>query len=65
MPYLSHVQINIYNILGKEIVSVLDRYVNAGYQEIRYNALNLTSGIYFYSMIYEDKQITKKFILVK
>ena len=65
MPYISHVKLNVYNILGEKLVTIFDGNVSTGYKKIRYDASNLSSGIYFYSLNYEDKQITKKFILVK
>lgn len=59
------IKLNIYNILG---VKVYEReYDVNNYITVKVNTdlLNLSSGTYFYSVIYENKQITRKFLLIK
>ncbi|MEJ2627483.1 MAG: endo-1,4-beta-xylanase [bacterium] len=42
------VKIKIYNMLGKEITTLLNEFEPAGYHEIVWDADNMSSGVYFY-----------------
>jgi hypothetical protein len=51
LQYPSLVTIKIYNILGQEIATLLDRgEMDDGEQEIEFNASSLPSGVYFYHL---------------
>jgi Arylsulfotransferase (ASST)/Bacterial Ig-like domain/Secretion system C-terminal sorting domain/Kre9/KNH-like N-terminal Ig-like domain len=50
IPNDSHVKIVIYNMIGQEIETVVNTFKNAGSYKINWNAGNLASGIYFYSI---------------
>ena len=43
-----HVKLCIYDILGREITTLVNEYQKPGYYEINWNASNLPSGIYIY-----------------
>lgn len=59
------VSIKIYDILGKEVITLVNSNLKAGQYEIKYNASNLTSGIYLYKIIAGGFTDVKKMILVK
>lgn len=59
------VSIEIYNVLGKEISTLIHRELNAGNHSYRFAASGLPSGIYFYKIIYQDKSETKSMLLLK
>jgi len=65
IPYNSNVSLKIYDLLGREVESLLSEYKNAGTYEITFNALNLASGIYFYRITTDKNSDTKKLILLK
>ncbi len=65
VPSNSNVSIKIYNSLGKEVMTVVNKYHTVGNYEETVNMNNLSSGIYFYTMIAGDYRDTKKMILVK
>ncbi len=65
LPTAAHVSLNIYNIYGEEIVSLLDGYQNAGLKIIEFNANNLSSGIYYYRMTTKYFTETKKMVFLK
>lgn len=44
------VKIVLYNILGKEVMTVVNKYQAAGNYQINFDASNLSSGVYFYKM---------------
>jgi hypothetical protein len=50
IPESGHVTLKIYNVLGEEVSVLSDRKMNAGMNEITFNAENLSSGIYFYRL---------------
>jgi hypothetical protein len=60
------VKINIYDVNGKLIESFLNTSKPAGIHQILFEANNISSGIYFYSLTVDDIRIdTKKLILMK
>ncbi|MCK9280191.1 MAG: aryl-sulfate sulfotransferase [Melioribacteraceae bacterium] len=65
LPKASYVTVSVYNILGKEIATLVEGEKSAGYYQVTWNAENLPSGIYFYTFKAGNKIATKKMILVK
>jgi hypothetical protein len=67
LPELSfHVALTIYNILGQKmstIVNIPDQA--AGHYEVRWDAANHPSGVYFYKLESEKFSETKKFVILK
>jgi hypothetical protein len=62
----SLITLRIYDISGKEIATLVDGYKPAGEYKTIFNAVNLSSGIYFYSLSADNKLIdTKKLITIK
>ena len=61
----SNVCIKVYDVLGKEITTILNEVKDAGKYSIRFNAANLTSGVYFYRMQIEEFIQTKQMIVLK
>ncbi len=70
-PVSSWQTIKVYDILGKEIATLVDEFKEAGRYEIEFNTLetsrgvSLPSGIYFYKLQVGDFTETKKMILVR
>jgi hypothetical protein len=60
-----NVEITLYDILGKEIKTLVDSYHNAGAYEFLLNSEGLSSGTYFYKMQSGNFINVKKFMLVK
>jgi hypothetical protein len=65
VPKISNVKIAVYDITGREIATIVDEQMNAGYYSIQWNASNIASGIYFYKLQTEDFVSVKKMILLK
>ncbi|MCK5134216.1 MAG: cellulase family glycosylhydrolase [Bacteroidales bacterium] len=61
----SHVELSIYDINGRLIKNLINRKYPAGSYEIKFNAKNLSSGIYFYSIKMGEYHSVKKMILVQ
>lgn len=65
IPKESFVTIKIYDVLGREVSTLVNEQKSAGYYNIEFNANNLASGIYFYRIQAGDFVRTKKLILLK
>jgi len=65
----SRVQLKIYDISGREIETLVDGTIDPGNYVYRYDASNLASGVYYYSMNIVTNEgnhrLTKKMILLK
>jgi hypothetical protein len=59
------VALTVYNLLGKEIATLLDEELTAGEHEVKFDATELPSGIYFYQLKAGDYIETKKMICLK
>ncbi len=59
------VLLKIYDVLGKEIAVLVKGELKPGIYEINWNAENLPSGVYFYTLITNEFTQTKKMVLVK
>ncbi|HAX47705.1 MAG TPA: hypothetical protein DCX92_01840, partial [Bacteroidetes bacterium] len=65
IPAAGDVKISVFDITGKEVSLLLDSYVNAGKYELKFNAGNFSSGVYFYTLISGSYSSTKKLVLIK
>jgi hypothetical protein len=61
----SKVQLKVYNILGEEISTLVDGFLEIGSYEHIFNSNNLSSGVYFYRLVSDNYVETKKFVLMK
>ncbi len=59
------VKLIIYDILGREVTTLVNQQLKPGSYEVTWNASNYSSGIYFYTLISQDYTETKKLILLK
>ncbi|MEE9430143.1 MAG: T9SS type A sorting domain-containing protein, partial [Melioribacteraceae bacterium] len=57
--------LKIYNVLGKEIRTLVNEHQEQGQYEVNFDGSNLASGTYFYRLQFEDFSETKKMILLK
>ena len=58
-------KITVFDLLGKEVETLVSQYLQAGAYEVNFNAANLTSGIYFYKLSSSDFTDVKRMILIK
>ncbi|MBA4406784.1 hypothetical protein C0389_05870 [bacterium] len=59
------VKLNIYDVLGRLVKTILNQYQNAGNHSIEFDASRLSSGAYIYTMSINDFIASKKMLLVK
>ncbi len=66
IPKQSHVKIVLYDVLGREVMLLVNSIFNYGEHNLSLDANNLASGLYFYSMYLDGNLFeTKKMVLVK
>ncbi len=65
LPKKSHVKIEIYNQLGELVRILVNSEKSAGYHTISWNAVNVSSGVYFCRIITEGYSKTRKMMLLK
>ncbi len=65
LPTSGFVTLKIYDVLGKELKTLVNENVSTGTKEVDFDATNFPSGIYFYSIKAGNFTQTKKMILVK
>ena len=65
LPQDSHVQLDVYNILGQKVMTLLNEVRQTGYHSVRLDGTNLASGVYLYRLSAGTQTFMKKFILMK
>jgi hypothetical protein len=65
VPSASDVVVKVYNVLGKEVATLVNAKQQAGDYTVQFDAHNLASGVYFYTMTAGSYNMTKKMIFMK
>lgn len=65
VPEESFVTLKVYDLLGREISTLVEKNVKPGNYKVTWNAGNMPSGIYFYRMQAGKASVTKKMMLVR
>jgi len=65
LPMTTNVSLKIYDLLGKEIATLVNEKQSAGWKEVEWNAHNISSGIYFYKLQAGNFVETKKMMVIK
>lgn len=67
ISYYSHVILKVYDVLGREVATLLDEYKQPGLYNYQFSIMNyqLTTGVYFYQMRAGNFVQTKKMILLR
>lgn len=65
LPEAGKVALKVYNILGKEVATLINGNKDAGKHSITFDASALSSGVYFYKLEANNFVSTKKLILMK
>ena len=65
IPDRNFVTLKIYNILGKEVYSLINKEYPAGTYEYKFDASDLSGGVYFYKLTAGDFTASKSMMLIK
>jgi hypothetical protein len=65
LPTDAHVSLKVYDVLGREILTLVDRDETAGQHQVVLNASGLSSGVYFYRLRAGGFTDTRRFLLLR
>lgn len=65
IPKSNFVSLKVYDMLGKEITTLVNGNYNAGSYSVNFEAANFSSGVYFYKILSGNYSEIKKMILLK
>ncbi len=65
LPVTGRVVMKVYDMLGREIITLVDAILPAGTHEVRFEAPHLASGLYLYHLEAAGRTATRKMLLVK
>jgi len=65
LPTQTMVRLTVYNVLGEEVLSLVESLLPAGYHEVKVGASRLSSGIYFYRLQAGAFVTTKRLLLLR
>lgn len=65
IPETSHVTLEVYDITGKKVATLVNDIKNAGYHQVIFDASCLSSGLYIYRLKAGGKVFTRKMTLMK
>jgi hypothetical protein len=65
LPRASIVSLRVFDMLGREVSVLLNERKDAGVHEVKFDAVGLASGVYFYRMQAGDFVQTSKLLLVR
>lgn len=57
--------LKVYDLLGREVYSLVDNYINAGFHKVNFDGTYIPSGMYLYKLNSENSLSVKKMLLLK
>ncbi|MCE1188393.1 MAG: putative Ig domain-containing protein [Ignavibacteria bacterium] len=65
IPATSQVSVKIFDVLGREVTTLVNEMQKPGTYQVRFNAASLASGVYIYKLTAGSYTISKKLMLLK
>ncbi|MGE5429425.1 MAG: Ig-like domain-containing protein [Syntrophomonadaceae bacterium] len=65
IPGNSFVSLKVFDLLGREVATLVNKEQTAGKYKVQFNASNIPSGIYIYMLRTDNYKETKKMVLLK
>ncbi len=65
IPIQSNAQLKVYDILGREVATLIDTELTAGFHTFEWNTRGLSTGVYISRLVTSDGVFTKKMTLIK
>ena len=65
IPVSEDVRLEIFNLLGQKVETIVDSKLNAGIHSVSWNADGCPSGVYFYKLTAGGFQETRRMTLLK
>jgi hypothetical protein len=65
LPRASQVTLEIYNLVGQKVATLVNDYQQAGYKTVNWNAAEVTTGIYYYKLTAGEFVSVRKLTILK
>ena len=65
LPTTGFVSLKVFDLIGREVATAVNGQQAAGVYALNFDASKLASGMYFYSIRFDENEITKKMLLIK
>ncbi len=65
IPAETHVRLTVYNVLGQQVLTLVNEHRTAGQYEVVFDASRFSSGTYFYRLETDDRMMTRTMMFVK
>ncbi|MCK4812606.1 MAG: T9SS type A sorting domain-containing protein [Candidatus Marinimicrobia bacterium] len=65
IPEPQHIKLQVFDITGRLVETLVDEFKGAGNWDVKWNAGSYSSGIYIYRLVYGDRQISRKMVVLK
>jgi hypothetical protein len=65
IPTSGYTTLRVFDMLGREVATLMNGMTEAGWYEVTFQALNLSSGVYLYRLESAGSVTTKKMVLLK
>ncbi|MBS1552595.1 MAG: T9SS type A sorting domain-containing protein [Bacteroidetes bacterium] len=65
LPFNSNVQLKVYDISGKEVITLVNGFKEAGRYDVTFDGSNFASGVYYYKITSDNFSSVKKMFLIK
>jgi spore coat protein CotH len=65
LPVSGAVSLIVYDVLGNEVITLVNEFKPSGSYSVKFNGTSLSSGVYFYKLITSNFSSVKKMLLVK
>ncbi|UCE04602.1 MAG: T9SS type A sorting domain-containing protein, partial [bacterium] len=62
---LSNVELTVYNVLGQKVATLVNKQMPAGDYKVIWDATDMSSGLYFYTMKVDKHTKTRKMMVIK
>jgi hypothetical protein len=65
LPSASFVTLMIFDMMGREVKTLISEELQAGHHTCRWDAAGLANGVYFYRLVTGGMMVTKRLLLLK
>ena len=65
LPRAGRIKLEVFNILGQNVLILINRRLPAGNHQVEFDASYFPSGIYFYRLSHDETKLTRKMTLLK
>ena len=60
-----HVSVRVYDVMGREVATLLDQQMNAGPQSVTFDAKTLAAGTYLYTLDVDGQRLSRRMLLAR